>query len=299
MPIRSLLVILVLGAALAPLAAADAKPAKILLFTKSSGFEHSVIKANQDGSPCLVEKTLAELGAKHGFTIVHTKDGGVFTPERLKEFDALAFYTTGDLTTPGTDKQPPMSPAGKQALFDAVKAGKGFIGFHSASDTFHAASGKYSYVADPVPDPFALLLGAEFIQHGAQQKARAITTDATFPGIQGFKEATELQEEWYSLKQYPKYLHVLQVLDTSTMKGNMYERANYPVTWIHPYGDGKVFYTAMGHRDDVWTNPIFQQLIIGGFDYVLGRVKVDDSPNIDTVAPKANVLPPPPPPKAK
>jgi type 1 glutamine amidotransferase len=279
--------------------AADEKQAKILLFTKSSGFEHSVIKLNKDGTPCLVEKTLAELGAKNHFTIVHTKDGGVFTAEKLKEYDAFAFYTTGDLTTAGTDKNPPMSPEGKQALFDAIKAGKGFVGFHSASDTFHAASGAHSYVVDPVPDPYAVMLGAEFIMHGAQQKTKAITIDPKFPGIEGFKDATELQEEWYSLKQFPKDLHVLQVLDTSTMKGNMYERGNYPVTWIHPYGTGKVFYTAMGHRDDVWTNPIYQQLIIGGIDYALGRVKVDDSPNIEKAAPKYADVPPPPPPKAK
>ena len=299
MPIRSTLLVLITVASAAQLAAADSKPAKILLFTKSSGFEHSVIKLNKDGSPCLVEKTLTELGAKNQFTIVHTKDGGVFTAEKLKEFDAFAFYTTGDLTTAGKDMNPPMSPEGKQALFAAVKGGKGFVGFHSASDTFHAASGAHSYVVDATPDPYSLLVGAEFIEHGAQQKTKAITTDAKFPGIEGFKEGTELQEEWYSLKQFPKYLHVLQVLDTSTMKGNMYERPNYPVTWIHPFGSGKVFYTAMGHRDDVWTNPIYQQLIIGGFNYALGRVKVDDAPNIDTVAPKANVMPPTPPPKAK
>jgi type 1 glutamine amidotransferase len=297
MRIRSTLLLLV--AAAAPLAAADAKPAKILLFTKSSGFEHSVIKPNKDGSPCLVEKTLTELGAKHQFTIVHTKDGGVFTPEKLKEFDAFAFYTTGDLTTAGTDKNPPMSPEGKQALFDAVKAGKGFVGFHSASDTFHAASGAHSYVVDATPDPYALLLGAEFIMHGAQQNPKVVTIDAKFPGIEGFKEGVALQEEWYSLKQFAKDLHVLQVLDTSTMKGNMYERPNYPVTWIHPFGSGKAFYTAMGHRDDVWSNPAYQDLIIGGIDYALGRVKVDDSPNIDTAAPKAGTMPPPPPPKAK
>jgi hypothetical protein len=89
------------------------------------------------------------------------------------------------------------------------------------------------------------------------------------------------------------------VLDTSAMKGNMYERPNYPVTWIHPFGSGKVFYTAMGHRDDVWANPAYQDLIVGGIDYALGRVKVDDSPNLESAAPKANVMPPAPPPKAK
>jgi uncharacterized protein len=277
----------------APMAAAD-KPAKILLFTRSQGFEHSVIKPGKDGQPGLVEQTLTTLGTAHSFTIVHTKDGGVFTPEKLKEFDAFAFYTTGDLTKEGGDKNPPMSPAGKEALFAAIKGGKGFVGFHSASDTFHAASGAHSYVLDATPDPYAVMLGAEFIMHGAQQKTKAFTIDPTFPGLETLKDGIELQEEWYSLKQFAKDLHVLQVLDTSTMKGNMYERGPYPVTWIHPYGSGKVFYTAMGHRDDVWANPIFQNIIIGGINYALGRIQPNDKPNIETAAPKAFDMPPAP-----
>lgn len=289
MPFRLLLLTLI---AIAPIIAADAKPAKILLFTRSQGFEHSVIKAGKDGAPSLVEQTLTTLGKTHAYTIVHTKDGGVFTAEKLKEFDAFAFYTTGDLTKEGGDKNPAMSREGKQALFDAIKGGKGFIGFHSASDTFHAASGAHSFTVDPVADPYAIMLGAEFIVHGKQQKTKAITIDAKFPGIEDFKDGLELQEEWYSLKQFPKDLHVLQVLDTSTMEGNMYKRGNYPITWIHPYGQGKVFYTAMGHRDDVWALPAYQKLISGGIDYALHRVTVDDSPNIETTAPKAHEMPP-------
>jgi uncharacterized protein len=289
MLLRSLLLTVIVAT---PIVAADTKPAKILLFTRSQGFEHSVIKPGKDGGPSLVEQTLTTIGKAHAFTIVHTKDGGVFTPEKLKEFDAFAFYTTGDLTKDGGDKNPAMPPGGKEALFEAVKSGKGFVGFHSASDTFHAASGAHSFTVDATPDPYSLLLGAEFIVHGKQQKTKAITIDAKFPGIEGYKDGLELQEEWYSLKQFPNDLHVLQVLDTSTMEGNMYKRGNYPITWIHPYGKGKVFYTAMGHRDDVWTSPVYQDLIIGGINYALGRVTVDDKPNLETAAPKAHEMPP-------
>jgi type 1 glutamine amidotransferase len=285
--------------AASPLLAADGTPAKVLLFTRSQAYEHAVIKPAPDGGPSLVERTLATLGQENRFTVVHSKDGRLFTAERLAEFDCIAFFTSGDLTKEGGDKNPPMSAEGKQALFDAVDAGKGFIGFHSASDSFHAASGAHSYVVDAKPDPYSFLLGGEFIVHGKQQKTRLLTVDTTFPGIAGFTDAIELQEEWYSLKQFPKDLHVLQVLDTSTMEGNMYQRGNYPITWIHPYGKGRVFYTAMGHREDVWANPIFQQLIVGGIDYALGRVTVDDKPNLDTAAPKAHEMPPAPEPKAK
>ena len=118
--------------------AADAgAPKKVLFFSKSSGFEHSAIKRKGD-QPSFAEQILAELGPKHGFTFTFSKDGSLFTPEYLAQFDAFFFYTTGDLTTPGTDKNPPMSAAGKQAFLDAIKNGKGYLGTHSASDTFHS-----------------------------------------------------------------------------------------------------------------------------------------------------------------
>ena len=130
-------------------------------------------------------------------------------------------------------------------------------------------------------------------------------------------------EEWYSLKNFAPNLHVLLVQDTSKMdiKGRNkpgYDRPNYPSTWAHEYGDGglastsslhggsllahkaqmhrkgRVFYTSMGHREDIWTNPVFQQVILGGMNWALGNVDADVTPNLQTAAPQAGVLPPKP-----
>src|SRR5437870_1914631 len=109
---------------------------KILFFSKSSGFEHSVI-TYKNGQPSYAEKQLTELGLKNNWEFTFSKDGSLFSPAYLAQFDALFFYPTGDLCSEGTDKNPPMSPEGKQAIFDFVAGGKGFIGSHSASDTFH------------------------------------------------------------------------------------------------------------------------------------------------------------------
>src|SRR5271154_4699059 len=114
----------------------SSKPKQVLFFSKSSGFEHSVIKS-VNGQPSFAEKILTELGPKNGIEFTFSKDGSLFTPEYLAKFDAYFFYTTGELTTAGTDKNPPMTPEGKAAFLDAIKKGKGFIGTHSASDTFH------------------------------------------------------------------------------------------------------------------------------------------------------------------
>jgi type 1 glutamine amidotransferase len=68
------------------------------------------------------------------------------------------------------------------------------------------------------------------------------------------------------------------------------------------HGKGRVFYTSMGHREDVWTNPLYQTLLMGGLNWALGRVDADITPNLAQVTPEAMVLPPyvaPPPQKAK
>ncbi|MEI6235831.1 MAG: ThuA domain-containing protein, partial [Planctomycetota bacterium] len=211
----------------------DTPKRKLLFFTKSSGFEHSSIKRkkDKDGKEELshAEKVVTELSAKHNFEVTCSKDGGLFTPEKIATFDAFLFYTTGDLTTAGTDKNPPMSPEGKAAFLDAIKNGKGFAGTHSASDTFHSPGNaghgpaRYKQDGDGV-DPYVAMLGAEFIKHGAQQKAKMTCVDKEFPGMADAKDGFEMQEEWYALKNHAKNLHVLLVHETAGMNGGMYAR---------------------------------------------------------------------------
>ena len=80
---------------------------------------------------------MTELGKRAGFDVECAKDGGVFD-RRIDQYDAFAFYTCGDLAKPSSDPGQPMSAGGKQRLLEAVAAGKGFVGFHSAADTFHS-----------------------------------------------------------------------------------------------------------------------------------------------------------------
>ena len=75
------------------------------------------------------------------------------------------------------------------------------------------------------------------------------------------------------------------------MEGAPYARPSYPSTWAHMYEKGRVFYTNMGHRDDVWNSALFQSVLVGGLNWAVGRVEADVTPNLDQAAPKANVLP--------
>ena len=274
---------------------ASAAPKKILFFSKSSGFEHDVISWKKS-QPGFAEKVLLELGAKNGWEFTFSKDGSKFSPDYLNQFDAVFFYTTGDLCSEGTDKNPPMSAAGKQALFDYVRAGKGFIGTHAATDTFHTANeskkGPDRYVNHgEQADSYARFIGGEFIIHGAQQVATNAVIDPKFPGFENVRANFAFTEEWYSLKDFSPDIHVLTVMDAPHMKGAMYERPAYPNTWARNEGNGRVFYTAMGHREDVWTNPTFQQILVGGIKWALGEIKADVTPNIKTVAPGAYTNP--------
>lgn len=276
--------------------AAGAPKRRILFFTRSQGFEHSAI-ARKGDKLGFAEQLLTDLGEKHDFEVNCTKDGAIFTPENIAQYDAFFFYTTGDLTKPSKDGSNPMTPEGKAAFLEAIKNGKGFLGTHSASDTFHPEpDDRYRNFGDKV-DPYIAMLGGEFIHHDAQQEAKMTVIDPKFPGFTGVTDF-KLKEEWYSLKDFRKDLHVLLVQETEGMTGPDYLRAPYPATWARRHGKGRVFYTSMGHREDVWTNPLFQQILLGGIAWAVGNVRADVTPNIEKVAPRAWDLPARPAPKA-
>jgi len=119
-----------------PAPIAFSSPKSLLVFTKSSGFEHQVVKRTE-GKLSICEIAVSELGKKHGFHVEPSKDGRIFDSPEFHSFQSVLFFTTGDLTQSGTDKNPPMSPAGKQTLLDTIQRGMGFAGVHAASDTFH------------------------------------------------------------------------------------------------------------------------------------------------------------------
>jgi uncharacterized protein len=286
--------ILLVLALCASLGAQDRKK-RILFFTKSSGFEHSVIKRAGD-VPSHAGKTLLELAGKNGWEVVETKDGGIFTPEKIAGFDCFFFYTTGVLTEPGTDKQPPMSSEGKAAFLEAIRKGKGFVGSHSAADTFHPTAPREDrfQAFGEKNDPYLLMIGGEFIRHGKQQKAKMTLVDPKFPGLPA--ASFEMTEEWYSFKDYQKDLHVLLTHETEGMLktggDSVYNRPPYPATWTRMHGQGRVFYTSMGHREDVWTNPLFQTLLEGGLKWALKEAEADVAPNLEKAAPGYAVIPP-------
>jgi type 1 glutamine amidotransferase len=313
MPQPRLFSVLVLAGALAGLASlrlTAAPPAlkKVLFFSKSASYQHDAIKLRlPNGTPGYAYAVLKKIGEENNIEFTFTKDGTVFTPESLAAYDAFFFYTSGDLTQAKSDDRgdgtPPMTRAGKAAFLAAIAAGKGFIGVHSATDTFHSPGGDGNYPPARYQDdganadPYVRMIGAECIRHDAQQAAHQLVIDPKFPGMAAVPADFAPFEEWYTLKDFAANLHVLLVQDTTGMKGPDYARPPYPSTWARTYGQGRVFYTTMGHREDVWTNPVFQSVLTGGLNWALGRVDADVTPNLQAAAPQAGVLQPYYPPK--
>ena len=279
-------------------AAADKPKRKLLMFTKSGEFEHSVAKRDGD-KLSHNERIMTDLSRDHGFEVVCTKDGAAFDSD-LDQYDAFLFYTTGVLTAPAQDKSPPMSDKGKQRLLAAVAGGKGFLASHCGADTFHSPghrAGKRREEQAEI-DPYIAMLGGEFISHGPQQKARQRIFDAKFPGFGDIDPKSivdgefVVNDEWYSLKNFPDDLHVILAMDTQGMDGKDYQRPPFPSTWARRHGKGRVFYTSMGHREDVWTNPSFQRMLLGGLAWAFGDAAYDVPANIKEATPGAHVMPP-------
>ena len=265
-----------------------AKPKHILFFTKSAGFEHDVIRV-KDGQPSHAEKVVQAVATRAGFTVTHSKDGGLFTAVGLAPFDGFLFFTSGDLTTAGTDKERPMPPGGKQLLLDQVRAGKGFVGFHAASDTFLSPPPRHRNNGDDT-DPFIKMLGGEFIVHGSQQKARVFCPNPKFPGLAACNPSVLIHEEWYSLKNLAPDLHVLMWIATWDMKNSPggesgYRRGPYPVTWTRQHGKGRVYFSALGHRADVWDSTLFQDMMAGAVAWTTGTAKAKTPPNVSQLTP--------------
>lgn len=151
------------------------------------------------------------------------------SPENLKNYDGVVFAsTTGDLPLPD-----------KQGFLDWIRAGHAFIGIHAASDTFHG-----------FPE-FIAMLGGEFEHHGKQTDVACLNQDKANPATAALPDVwTIQQEEIYQFKNYsPARVHDLLIMDKHPEHKE--QAGHFPVSWCKEFGDGKVFYTSLGHREDL------------------------------------------------
>lgn len=235
------------GTALAAHAPAP-EPLRVLYFTLSAGYKHEVIPES--------ERILRELGERSGrFSVTVSQDPALLDARTLAGYDALVFYTTGEL---------PISVQQKADLMAFVEGGKGFVGVHSASDTF------YQWPA------YGRMLGGYFDQHPWHQQVTVEVEDRNHPATRHLGSSFAVTDEIYQFKDWSRDdVQVLLSLDTASVdlaEPRVHRRdGDFALAWTRRQGQGRVFYTALGHRPEVWRDPRFQQLLVGGLLWSMGE----------------------------
>ncbi|HLJ53865.1 MAG TPA: ThuA domain-containing protein [Chthonomonadaceae bacterium] len=267
----------------------------VLVVTVTKGFRH--------GSIPVAEKTIESLGASTGkwdtdFVRTDADMAEKMTAAALKKYDAVIFAnTTGVLPLPDP-----------QGFLDYINAGHGFAAMHSGSDTFHQWPGSSSPVT-----PYVDMLGGEFQEHHNQcaidahiadpanpalapltKKSAMVTADAVEArdarkdGSATDGKVWKVFDEIYIQKNNdPSRVHTLLWLDKWPNDGS--PNANKPelhlISWTKSYGKGRVFYTELGHRDEVWNDPLYQAHITGGIEFALGLAKGSTTPgNVTSIS---------------
>jgi uncharacterized protein len=239
------------------------KRKKLLAIGMSEGFQHDSI------SHALA--TMERLGQESGLwdTYIRT-DAQLLTKKKLGNnaknidyFDAVMFYTTLEL---------PLDDEQKAALMSFVKEdGKGFLGTHSATDTFY----KWAEYGD--------MIGGYFDNHPWHQKVTVRVEDRDFPATKHFPPTFEVTDEIYQFKNYSRdRVRVLMSLDPNsvdlTKKGVNRTDKDFAVTWVRNFGKGRVFYSSLGHEDQVWDRPDIQKMWVEAVKWAMGMTQADATP---------------------
>lgn len=218
---------------------------RILVFSRTLAYRHEAIGPGTEA--------LRTLGAASGFEVEASEDPSGFNDENLAGFDVVIFLsTTADVLDDG-----------QQAAFERyIRAGGGWVGVHAAADT------EYDWPW------YGQLLGggAYFKSHPEIQTVQLEVENATHPAAAHLPASFALQDEWYNFQQNPRSaVSVLMTLDESSYSpGADAMGDDHPIAWFHEFDGGRAFYTALGHRSELYTDPLFTQHLLGGIRWAAG-----------------------------
>ncbi|MFH8770310.1 ThuA domain-containing protein [Streptomyces sp. NPDC017958] len=204
---------------------------RLLICTRTTDYRH-------DSIPDAVN-ALRELGE---FAVEHTENP-TDLERPLDEFGAVVFLSTsGDVLT----------PAGRERLSGYVESGGGFVGVHAAACTEYG----WPYYGE--------LLGARFERHPEYQPGKAVVEDPGHPATRRLPAVWEFTDEWYDFRSSPRrrVRVLLRADETSYEGGGM--GADHPLAWCRRQGDGRVFYTALGHAAEAYRDEVFLTHLSGG-----------------------------------
>lgn len=241
------------GSALLIAAATDKPKPKILFYSESDGFRHSVVVRPLTGELSHAEKIFKEIATRAGYDVyVSQSSHDLRSDQDFARFDAIVTYTSGN------------PKINREALFKYMRAGGAFVGIHASTDSFKD---------DPA---YVKFIGAAFKTHGSGDQPAVIKIEDTdHPATRMLGEEWTLVDEFYHFDQFDKNnVHMLMSVDmakTNLAPHKMAADGYYPLAWTRMEDKGRMFYTAMGHREDVWTNPKFQEHLLGGLAWAMEK----------------------------
>lgn len=262
MKLRLILFVLLCATTLAQ--SPQPKRKQLLAIGEQKGYRHEAV------SHALA--TIERLGHDSGLwdttirtdTEALTKKHLEYNAKNLNDFDAVLFFTGGDLEMDAQQKSDFLS-----FIHDD---GKGFIGVHSATITFTSW-----------PE-YGEMIGGYFDEHPwGTFDAPILVEDAAFPGMQQWPHSFVLRDEIYQIKDYSRdKVRVLMRLDPAKLdlKNKNVHRTDgdFAVTWAKTYGKGRVFYSTLGHVPENWDNPLLQKMYAEAIKWALGLVDADATP---------------------
>ncbi len=242
----------------------EPKRKKILAIGAVKGFQHDATSYGL--------ATIWKIGQESGLydtyirtdTQLITKKKLTANAKNLNYFDAVIFYTTGELDLTADQKA--------DLISFVHDDGKAFLGAHSALDTL------YEW-----PE-YGEMIGGWFDGHPWNQfQAPVVVEDPTNPIVRHFPQTFSIMDEIYQAKSYSRdRVRVLMSLDASKLDlaNPRVKRTDkdFAVAWIRDYGKGRIFYSTFGHRDDAWNRPDVQKMWLEAIKWGLGLTKIDATP---------------------
>ena len=220
---------------------------RLLVVTHTTGFRHTSIP--------IAEATLQELGDANNlfdvrFCRTEADVRASLTAAGLADVDAVFFAnTTGDLGIPDM-----------RVFLDWIAHGNAFLGAHSAADTYHESP---EYLA---------MLGGEFVTHGAIVPADIRVDDPSDPSVSHLAPRFTITDELYRFARTSRAdVHALLSMDRVPNDGigAAGATADLLMAWRRDAGTGRVFYTALGHREEVWLDARFRLHLLGALKWAL------------------------------
>ncbi|GLZ76196.1 Crp/Fnr family transcriptional regulator [Actinorhabdospora filicis] len=208
---------------------------RLLVFSKTTGFRHDSIPAGI--------AAVARLGDEHGFAVDATEDAADFTRANLARYAAVVFMSSSGVV---------FDDAQRTAFREYVESGGGFVGVHAASTTERGW------------DWFGELVGTWFTRHPHVQPAVIGVEDRDHPSTAHLGGTWERVDEWYEFEANPRgRVRVLLTVDEGGYEGAAFG-ADHPIAWCREVGEGRSFYTALGHTEESFAEPAFLAHLLGG-----------------------------------